>query len=373
MASTWPTVTPRNRRVASVRLVKICHAESKHWRALFATYFTMAAVASIPACRHHARRVSRRTHCMASKDEDISANPSISDERRGSGRRALLAGTAAGTLAIVDLNGSGKGTSIHNPQWSCRCGGCALAMAPIVDLDPGLVSKYDLPRSDKQDYLFAKGMAQGMKGYEQAVKDRKQRLFSEVFAQLPKGVEATVVEVGLGTFPNASYYFEGEVKSGPSSLDLVGVDPNDAMESYATANLAKARSSGSKLDAHLRIVHGVAEALPLLSKSADAVICTLTLCSVVDPERAVAEVRRVLKPGAPFMFIEHVLSEDDPNLAQLQLRFNAMQIAMADGCHLDRKTLDVIEKAGFSSVKAERFSLPGFGLISSQVAGIAVA
>ena len=82
-------------------------------------------------------------------------------------------------------------------------------MAPIVDLDPGLVSKYDLPRSDKQDYLFAKGMAQGMKGYEQAVKDRKQRLFSEVFAQLPKGVEATVVEVGLGTFPNASYYFEG--------------------------------------------------------------------------------------------------------------------------------------------------------------------
>ena len=102
-------------------------------------------------------------------------------------------------------------------------------------------------------------------------------------------------------------------------------------------------------------------------------ICTLTLCSVLDPERAVAEIKRVLKPGAPFMFIEHVLSEDDPNLAQLQLRFNYMQIAMADGCHLDRKTLDVIKSAGFGSVEAERFSLPGFGLISSQVAGIAVA
>ena len=46
------------------------------------------------------------------------------------------------------------------------------------------------------------------------MKDRKQRLFAEVFARLPKGVEATVVEVGLGTFPNASYYFDGEVKSG---------------------------------------------------------------------------------------------------------------------------------------------------------------
>lgn len=324
-----------------------------------------SVVASLPAFRPDTRR---RVQCRASQDDDIRVNPSIGDERRG-GRRALLAATGAAGLGLIDLNG--KGTAVHNPQWSCRCGGCALAMAPLVDVDPGLRSTYDLPRSDKQDYLFAKGMAQGMTGYEMAVKERKQRLFADVFARLPKGAEATVVEVGLGTFPNASYYFES--KGGPSSLDLVGVDPNDKMKAFATDNLAKARVAGSELDASLRIVHGVAEALPLPSKSADAVICTLTLCSVLDPERAVAEIKRVLKPGAPFMFIEHVLSEDDPNLAQLQLRFNSMQIAMADGCHLDRKTLDVIKSAGFGSVEAERFSLPGFGLISSQVAGIAVA
>ena len=324
-----------------------------------------SVVASLPAFRPDTRR---RVQCRASQDDDIRVNPSIGDERRG-GRRALLAATGAAGLGLIDLNG--KVTAVHNPQWSCRCGGCALAMAPLVDVDPGLRSTYDLPRSDKQDYLFAKGMAQGMTGYEMAVKERKQRLFADVFARLPKGAEATVVEVGLGTFPNASYYFES--KGGPSSLDLVGVDPNDKMKAFATDNLAKARVAGSELDASLRIVHGVAEALPLPSKSADAVICTLTLCSVLDPERAVAEIKRVLKPGAPFMFIEHVLSEDDPNLAQLQLRFNSMQIAMADGCHLDRKTLDVIKSAGFGSVEAERFSLPGFGLISSQVAGIAVA
>jgi len=324
-----------------------------------------SVVASLPAFRPDTRR---RVQCRASQDDDIRVNPSIGDERRG-GRRALLAATGAAGLGLIDLNG--KGTAVHNPQWSCRCGGCALAMAPLIDVDPGLRSTYDLPRSDKQDYLFAKGMAQGMTGYEMAVKERKQRLFADVFARLPKGAEATVVEVGLGTFPNASYYFES--KGGPSSLDLVGVDPNDKMKAFATDNLAKARVAGSELDASLRIVHGVAEALPLPSKSADAVICTLTLCSVLDPERAVAEIKRVLKPGAPFMFIEHVLSEDDPNLAQLQLRFNSMQIAMADGCHLDRKTLDVIKSAGFGSVEAERFSLPGFGLISSQVAGIAVA
>ena len=98
---------------------------------------TMAVVASIPACRHHARRETRRTHRMALKDDDISANPSISDERRGSGRRALLAGTAAGTLAFVELNGSGKGTSIHNPQWSCRCGGVPSRWLRSSILTPG--------------------------------------------------------------------------------------------------------------------------------------------------------------------------------------------------------------------------------------------
>jgi ubiquinone/menaquinone biosynthesis C-methylase UbiE len=52
--------------------------------------------------------------------------------------------------------------------------------------------------------------------------------------------------------------------------------------------------------------------MPLPTASADAVVCTLTLCSVLDPAAALAEVRRVLKPGAPFLFIEHVLSEEDP-------------------------------------------------------------
>jgi ubiquinone/menaquinone biosynthesis C-methylase UbiE len=153
------------------------------------------------------------------------------------------------------------------------------------------------------------------------------------------------------------------------------VDPNDAMESFARSNLAKANAAfggGGGEDASLRIVHGVAEALPLKDNSADAVVCTLTLCSVLDQVAAVSEIKRILKPGAPFMFIEHVLSEDDPRLAAQQISLNGMQVAMADGCHLDRKTLDVIDAAGFASVRSERFTLPGFGLISSQVAGIAI-
>lgn len=73
-------------------------------------------------------------------------------------------------------------------------------------------------------------------------------------------------------------------------------------------------------------VSGVGEALPLADSSADAVVCTLTLCSVRDPAAAVAEVRRVLRPGGIFLFIEHVLSPTDAFLAQQQRTLTPLQV-----------------------------------------------
>ena len=89
------------------------------------------------------------------------------------------------------------------------------------------------------------------------------------------------------------------------------------MENYARDNAAKA---GLGATSSLRVVHGVSEALPLASKSCDAVVCSLTLCSVVDPARSVAEIKRVLRPGGQFVFWEHVLSETDPGFAEEQVR-----------------------------------------------------
>ena len=79
----------------------------------------------------------------------------------------------------------------------------------------------------------------------------------------------------------------------------------------------------------------------------------------------------MLQPGAPLMFIEHVLSETTFNLMQLQLR---LMHADSDGRWMssDRKTLDVIERLASPPRKLKGF-LAGFGLISPQVAGIAVA
>ena len=171
-------------------------------------------------------------------------------------------------------------------------------------------STFDVARDARQDQGFAKGMATGMKAYEKAVEPTKLRLFASLLAGLP-AADAVVVEMGIGTFPNAKYYTTALPREtrGPASLDIIGIDPNDAMPTFALSGPAvdALRTAGHSL----RLIHGVAEALPLADGSADAVVCTLTLCSVPEPARALAEARRVLKPGGRLLFLEHVRRETD--------------------------------------------------------------
>ncbi|KAK3270671.1 hypothetical protein CYMTET_20943, partial [Cymbomonas tetramitiformis] len=82
---------------------------------------------------------------------------------------------------------------------------------------------------------------------------------------------------------------------------------------------------------------------------------------------------RVLKPGGRYLFIEHVLSETDEFFAMQQRILDPLQVMAADGCHLNRRTLQTIKAEGFSSVDAEYFELDGFSLIKCQIAGIATA
>ena len=189
-----------------------------------------------------------------------------------------------------------------------------------------------------------------------------------MFTKLQETSEPTIVEIGIGSFPNAPYYTPR--LKGRGGLDIIGVDPNDRMENYARDNAARA---GLGATSSLRVVHGVSEALPLASKSCDAIVCSLTLCSVVDPARSVAEIKRVLRPGGQFVFWEHVLSETDPSFAEEQVRATPMQIKRADGCHLDRRTGDIIRKAGFRSCDLEYLELKGFGFLNPTVCGIATA
>jgi len=250
----------------------------------------------------------------------------------------------------------------------CGCWACAAptadALAALAPPPLELQSKFDLPRDKMKDAGFAYGMSVGMVDYEAAVAPSKKELFAKMLSALPARTDALVVELGMGSFPNAPYY-----QASRAPLDIVGVDPNDSMAFFAKQSAAPLLKAGSSV----RVTHGVGEALPFADSTADAVVCTLTLCSVPSPELALAEVRRVLKPGGQFLFLEHVLSETDPNLAAAQQKLNPKQVARADGCNLNRRTLETIRAAGFASVDAKYFELSDFLYLNPTVAGIARA
>src|SRR5206468_3807244 len=100
-----------------------------------------------------------------------------------------------------------------------------------------------------------------------------------------------------------------------------------------------------------------AESLPFEDDSFDTVVSTLVLCTVPDADRALAEIRRVLKPGGEFLFMEHVRA-DDEKLSRWQDRLERPWRVVAMGCHPNRATLARIEAAGFEVEDLRRGELP---------------
>jgi ubiquinone/menaquinone biosynthesis C-methylase UbiE len=134
-----------------------------------------------------------------------------------------------------------------------------------------------------------------------------------------------VLELGAGTGVNLEHY-------GPEVTELVLLEPAEPMVKRLEP---KAAARGA------RVVQAGAEALPFEDASFDTVVATLVLCTVPDLDRALDEIRRVLKPDGRLLFLEHVRAED-PGLAKWQRRLNPIQKRVACGCHLDRPTPDAI-------------------------------
>ena len=120
-----------------------------------------------------------------------------------------------------------------------------------------------------------------------------------------------------------------------------------------------------------RVVRAPAEELPFAAESFDFVISTLVLCTVDDPDRALAEIHRVLRPGGRLIFLEHVRSED-PRLAGWQDRLHGPWVFIGHGCHCNRPTLESIERARFSVSALERDRFRGApAIVRPLIAGVA--
>ena len=106
--------------------------------------------------------------------------------------------------------------------------------------------------------------------------------------------------------------------------------------------------------------------------SVDTVVCTLVLCTVPDPHAALAEVRRVLRPGGRLLFIEHVAAAPGTREARWQERLDPIWGVFAGGCRLTRPTASLLEASGFAFevLQADRLR-PAPGFIQPAIRGVA--
>jgi SAM-dependent methyltransferase len=159
---------------------------------------------------------------------------------------------------------------------------------------------------------------------------------------LARGV---VLEIGMGPGLNLPFYNPLNVTK------VIGVDPNDAF-----LHLGERRHRSSPVP--LEILRAPAERLPLADIIIDTAVITYTLCSVDNPEQALREVRRVLKPEGRVLFLEHGLSPE-ADVARWQHRLNPIWRSLAVGCNLTRPVADLLKKAGFSIQDMEEYYLGG--------------
>src|SRR6266545_1499070 len=182
--------------------------------------------------------------------------------------------------------------------------------------------------------------------------------FQELRQECVRGLSGTVLEVGFGSGLNLPWY--------PSEVGkLWFIEPAAEARRMAQKAIAAAPFPVESLCE-------TAESIPLPDGGVDAVVSTWTLCTIPDVERALREIRRVLRPGGQFRFVEHGRSPD-PRIARWQDRLTPLQKRLAGGCHLNRPIDRLIEGAGFRLDRIEQGYLRGPKIGTYMYAGTAIS
>ncbi len=170
------------------------------------------------------------------------------------------------------------------------------------------------------------------------------RIYDSIKRDLFSDIQGLVVEIGPGAGVNLNYLAAG--------TDWIGIEPNRALHKTL---LARAEKRGIRAT----LVPANEDRIALGDNTADVFICTLVLCSVHEPSRILAEIKRVLKPGGKLILIEHVASSTSRILLWAQHLFNPLNRLVADGCNCNRRTWTDIEGTSFSRLVMRRVNVPG--------------
>jgi ubiquinone/menaquinone biosynthesis C-methylase UbiE len=180
--------------------------------------------------------------------------------------------------------------------------------------------------------------------------------FTPIRARVAAGLDGDVLEVGFGSGLNVPHY-------PPAVTQVQAVDPATVGRKLAAKRVAASGVSVKYVDLD-------GQALSLPSATVDHALTTWTLCSIPDVERALSEIRRVLRPGGSFHFVEHGRSPDR-KVAGWQDRLTPIQRRVAGGCHLNRPIGQLVLNSGLEVVRLENYYAKGpraFGYMFEGVA-----
>lgn len=190
----------------------------------------------------------------------------------------------------------------------------------------------------------------GMGFYENQVVPRftnlvmSRRELTPIRARVAASLDGDVLEVGFGSGLNVPHY-------PPAVTRVRAVDPATLGRKLAAKRVAASRVPVEYVDLD-------GQALSLEPDSIDHVLTTWTLCTIPDVARALGEIRRVLRPGGSFHFVEHGRSPD-PNVADWQDRLTPIQRRVAGGCHLNRPIDQLVLNSGLKLVRLENYYAKG--------------
>ncbi|GAB7388557.1 class I SAM-dependent methyltransferase [Bacillaceae bacterium] len=187
------------------------------------------------------------------------------------------------------------------------------------------------------------------KYYDVFMEPLERRRFRDIRKKLVGKARGKVLEIGSGTGLNFPYYEQAET--------VIAIEPEPYMRKKSVARAQKAHVP-------IKVMDGDAQNLPFPDDSFDTVVATLVLCTIPDPVLALREIRRVCKPEGRVLLFEHVRL-NHPIWGSLQDWLTPIWKRLCDGCHLNRNTLEWIEKAGLRVIRLEKYSKDIFLVIEA--------